>query len=358
MDTLFTPLGLGPLSLPSRVVMAPMTRSRAIGGVPNDLMATYYAQRASAGLIVTEGVAPVPDGLGYPRIPGLWSEAQVAGWRTVTEAVHAAGGRIVAQLMHVGRIAHELNLPEGARIVAPSAVTAAGQMYTDAQGPQPHGDPQALEGAALREAIDGFAGAARHAREAGFDAVELHAANGYLLEQFLSPHTNQRSDEYGGDVDGRIRFVVEAAERAAAAIGADRVGIRLSPYNTFNDMRLFDDVEATYVALAKALGELGLLYVHLVLTPDERASATARRVAEAFGGPFILNGGFDRERAEATLAAGDADLIAFGRPFIANPDLVARFRSGIALAEPDPNTFYSPGPEGYVDYPAASGALQ
>ncbi|MBO6939455.1 MAG: alkene reductase [Deltaproteobacteria bacterium] len=356
MDTLFSPLETGALALPSRIVMAPMTRSRAIGGVPNDVMATYYAQRASAGLIVTEGVAPVPDGLGYARIPGLWSDEQVEGWRRVTDAVHAAGGRIAAQLMHVGRIAHELNLPEGARIVAPSAVTAAGQMYTDEKGPQPHGEPVALDAAAVEEAIDGFVRAARHARQAGFDAIELHAANGYLLEQFLSPHTNRRDDDYGGDIEGRIRFVVETAKRTAAAIGADRVGIRLSPYNTFNDMRLYDDVDSTYVALAKALGEIGLLYVHLVLTPDERAPSTARRVAEAFGGTVILNGGFDRERAEATLAAGDADLVAFGRPFIANPDLVARFRSGDPLAEPDPSTFYSPGPEGYVDYPSAGEA--
>jgi len=353
MTKLLTPYELGAMTLPTRVVMAPMTRSRAVGGVPNDLMATYYAQRASAGLIVTEGVAPVPDGLGYARIPGLWSDAQVAGWRAVTDAVHAAGGRIVAQLMHVGRIAHALNLPEGARIVAPSAVTAGGTMYTDERGPQPHGAPEALDADGLAAAREGFVQAALNARAAGFDGVELHAANGYLLEQFLSPHTNRRDDGYGGDIAGRIRFVAEVAEAVAAAIGADRTGVRLSPYNTFNDMRLYDDVEPTYLALVERLAPLGLMYVHLVGTPDERSADTARAIRRAFGGPVILNGGFDRARAEHAIAEGRADLVAFGRPFIANPDFVVRLRTGADLAEPDPSTFYTPGRAGYTDYAIA-----
>lgn len=355
MMNLFTPYRLGRLELPNRVVMAPMTRSRALGGVPNELMARYYAQRAGAGLIVTEGVAPAPSGLGYARIPGLFSAEQVAGFRAVTEAVHAAGGRIVAQLMHVGRIAHPANLPAGARALAPSAVGADGQMWTDAHGPQPLPVPEAMTAGEVREAREGFVRAARNAIEAGFDGVELHGANGYLLEQFLHPHTNRRTDEYGGGIEQRTRFVVEVARATADAIGADRLGIRLSPYSTFNDMPLHDAVDATYAALAAKLRGLG--YVHLVQSSRAGYAETERKVRAAFGGPLIVNGGFDRERAEATLAAGQAELVAFGRPFISNPDLVARFAAGAPLASPDPATFYSAGSEGYVDYPALQAAL-
>ena len=347
---LSSPTRLGHLELPNRVVMAPMTRSRAIGGVPNALMRDYYTQRASAGLIITEGIAPTPDGLGYPRIPGLFSEEQVAGWRTVTDAVHAAGGRIVAQLMHVGRIAHALNLPSGARVLAPSAVRAEGTMYTDQQALQPFPTPTAMSTAEVEATRDGIVQAARNAIAAGFDGIELHGANGYLLEQFLSPHTNRRDDGHGGSVDKRARFVIEVGQAAAEAIGADRVGIRLSPFNTFNDMVVFDEVEAQYAAVAKGLR--GLLYIHTLRNPNPGFPAAAAAMRAGFGGPLILNGGFDRAQAEATLEAGGADLVAFGRPFIANPDLVARLASGADLATPDPGTFYTPGPEGYVDYPA------
>lgn len=347
---LFTAFQLGRMSLPNRIVMAPMTRSRAIGNLPNALMREYYSQRAAAGLIITEGTAPSPNGLGYARIPGAYSAEQQAGWRDVVAGVHAAGGRIALQLMHVGRVAHELNLPAGARVVAPSAVQAGGAMYTDAKGPQPMATPEAMSEADLGEARRSYVEAARLAIEAGFDAVELHGANGYLLEQFLNPHTNRRDDAYGGSVGKRSRFVREVVEATALAIGADRVGIRLSPYNTFNDLTVHDEVDAQYQDLAGSLR--GLLYVHLVRNPNAGFAATAAAVRQRFGGPLILNGGFTRDAAEAALAAGEAELISFGRPFIGNPDLVARFRSGAELAAATPTTFYTPGAEGYTDYAA------
>lgn len=351
---LFSPADLGPIHLSNRVVMAPMTRSRAIGNVPNALMAEYYGQRASAGLIVTEGVAPSPNGLGYPRIPGLYSPQQVEGWRRVTEAVHGAGGRIVAQLMHVGRIAHPLNLPEGGEVVAPSAVAAAGEMFTDREGPQPHPTPREMTAADIEQAKAEFVAAARNAVGSGFDGVELHAANGYLLEQFLNPHTNRRADGYGGSVAARGRFVLETARAVAAAIGADRVGIRLSPHSRFNDMPAYGETVEQYVWLAERLGAEGLLYLHLVLGAERIPQPTIDAVTKAFGGTVIVNSGFDRASAEAALSSDEADLVAFGAPFIANPDLVARMRDGHDLAPPRQELFYAPGPEGYVDYRAVA----
>lgn len=347
---LFSGYRLGTLDLANRVVMAPMTRSRAIGGVPNALMREYYTQRASAGLIVTEGIAPSPNGMGYARIPGLFSPAQVEGWRAVTESVRASGGRMFAQLMHVGRIAHPLNMPAGARVLAPSAIRAEGVMFTDQEGPQPMAEPAAMSEAEVREAREELVRAARSAIEAGFDGVELHGANGYLLEQFLHPHTNRREDGYGGDVERRVRFVAETARAVADAIGAERTGIRLSPYNPFNDMPAYDEVEATYEALAQKLR--GLLYVHVVRNAHEGSAQAERAIRRAFNGPLILNGGFDRDTAQAALASEQGDLIAFGRPFIANPDLVERMKRGAELATPNAETFYSPGANGYTDYAA------
>ena len=348
---LYEPFRLGQIELPNRIVMAPMTRSRAIGNVPNQLMRDYYAQRASAGLIVTEGTAPSPNALGYARIPGLFSPAQVEGWRAITGAVHAAGGRIVAQLMHTGRMAHPQNLPAGARIVAPSAVRAEGMMYTDELGPQPMPEPQAMTANDLEQARREFVDAARNAVDAGFDGVELHAANGYLLEQFLHPHSNRRGDAYGGTAERRARFVNEVVEATARAIGSERVGIRLSPFSTLGDLPHYDETEEQYTVLARALR--GLSYVHLVASGHAAFERTRGAIQRAFGGPIILNGGFDASGAKLALSTGRADLIAFGRPFIANPDLVRRMRSGVPLASPEPATFYTPGPEGYVDYPAA-----
>ena len=347
---LYSPLHLGRLDLPNRIVMAPMTRSRAIGGVPNSLMRDYYGQRASSGLIVTEGTSPSPNGLGYARIPGLYSAAQIEGWRAITQRVHAAGGRILVQLMHTGRIAHARNVPPGARIVAPSAVGAAGTMFTDEEGPQPMPVPAAMSEADLRDARNEFAAAAKNAIEAGFDGIELHGANGYLLEQFLHPHTNRREDAYGGSVENRARFVIEVAEACTAAVGPDRVGIRLSPFNTFNDLPVHGEVQAQYATLARALR--GLLYVHVLRNPHEGFANSLAAIRDAFGGPIMLNGGFDADQAEAAIAAGQADLVSFGRPFISNPDLVNRMKAKAPLAKPDPSTFYTPGERGYLDYPA------
>jgi N-ethylmaleimide reductase len=356
MSLLFSPTTLGSLKLQNRLVMAPMTRSRAPGNVPNDLMVQYYAQRASAGLIVTEGTSPSPNGIGYARIPGIYSAEQVAGWKRVSDAVHAKGGKIFMQFMHCGRIGHALNLPAGARLLGPSAIAAAGQMFTDAQGMQPNGTPQAMSEADIQATIAEFVKAANNAMAAGFDGVELHGANGYLLEQFFRPTSNQRSDRYGGSVENRARFVLEVVEAVSKAIGKDKVGIRLSPFGVFNDMPLYDALEADYGYLARELNARGIAYIHVVdhssmgapKVPDS-IKATFRSV---FKGALILSGGYNPERAESDLAAGKCDLIAVGKLFLANPDLPARWKSGAALNAPDMKTFYTPGPQGYVDYPA------
>jgi N-ethylmaleimide reductase len=354
--SLFSPFALGPLSLPNRIVMSPMTRNRSPGSVPGPIVATYYAQRASAGLIVTEGTSPSPNGLGYPRIPGIFSPEQVKGWKAVADAVHGKGGRIFLQIMHTGRVGHPANLPPGAEVIGPSAVAPQGEMYTDAQGPQPYPFPRAMTEKDIRKAVDEFAQAARNAREAGLDGVELHSANGYLLEQFLNPGSNRRADGYGGSIGNRCRFVLEVAAAVAKAIGKDRVGIRLSPYGTFNDIAPFPEVEPQYEYLAQRLGALGLVYLHIVdhssMGAPKPAASTVDKMRAAFRGAIVLSGGYDRARAEKELAAGRGDLVAFGRPFIANPDLPERIRTGASLAEPDPKTFYTPGEKGYTDYPA------
>jgi N-ethylmaleimide reductase len=349
---LFRPYHSGGLSLGNRIVMAPMTRSRAIGNVPQDITATYYGERATAGLIVTEGTAPTPDGLGYARIPGIFSGEQVKGWTKVADAVHKKGGKIFMQLMHTGRITHPLNQPAGARVLAPSAVRAEEKMYTDAEGPKDLPEPEAMSLDDIRAAVKGYTDAAKNAMSAGFDGIELHSANGYLLEQFLNPHTNRRTDEYGGSAEKRNRFVLEVARSVVDAIGPSHVGIRVSPYSTFNDMRAFDETEAQYSALARQLGELGLAYLHVVVTQDERARGTARVLKKSFSGTLILAQGFDRASAEAAINKGEADLVAFGRPFLANPDLVQRLETSAPLAEPDFSKLYTPGPEGYLGYPS------
>ena len=353
---LFEPFAARQLQLANRLVMAPMTRSRAVdANTPNALMAEYYGQRASAGLIITEGVSPSPNGLGYARIPGLFNTAQVQGWRLVTDAVHARGGKIVAQLMHTGRVTHAANLPAGAETVGPTEATLTGEMWTDAQGMQAHSAPRAMTEDDIAAAVAEYAQAARLAMEAGFDGVELHAANGYLMEQFLNANVNTRTDGYGGSPAARNRFALEVARATCAAIGADRVGIRLSPYGVFNGTGAFADVDAQYLALASALSELGLFYLHLLDhsamgTPPVPA-ALKSNMRSAFKGPFILAGGYDRDSAEQALASNQADLIAFGRPFLTNPDLVARLQANAALNAPDMSTFYTPGAKGYTDYP-------
>jgi N-ethylmaleimide reductase len=356
MSLLFSEAKLGPLTLQNHMVMCPLTRSRALGNVPNDLMAEYYSQRATAGLIITEGTSPSPNGLGYPRIPGIFSNEQVAGWKKATDAVHAKGAKIFVQLMHTGRIGHQLNLPKGAKVLAPSAVRAAGQMFTDAEGLKDHPTPEAMSEADIMATTAEFVNAATNAVKAGFDGIELHGANGYLLEQFIRPNSNTRIDQYGGSIENRARFVLEVAEATIAAIGKEKVGIRLSPFGVFNDMPLYPEMEADYAYLAEKLNALGLVYIHLVdhsaagapVVPDS-IKATFRK---SFKRTLILSGGYDAARAEADLAAKKADLIAFGKAFLSNPDLVARWKAQAELNTFDVSTFYTPGAKGYTDYPA------
>jgi len=355
MSLLFSSTTLGQLALQNRLVMAPLTRSRAIGNVPNDLMAQYYAQHASAGLIITEGTSPSPNGVGYARIPGIYSAEQVAGWKRVTAAVHPLGAKIFVQLMHCGRIAHPLNLPAGARILAPSAVAAAGEMYTDAKGMQPNAIPAAMTEADIKSTIAEYAQAAKNAMAAGFDGVELHGANGYLMEQFFRPTSNQRTDRYGGSIENRARFVLEVVMAVIGAVGKDKVGIRLSPFGAFNDMPPYATTEADYAWLAGELNTAGLVYIHLVDHSSMGAPPVPESMKATFRSVFkrtlILSGGYDAVRAESDLEAGKCDLVAFGRPFLANPDLVARWKSGAAINAPDMSTFYTPGAKGYTDYP-------
>ncbi|GIH68084.1 alkene reductase [Sphaerimonospora thailandensis] len=356
MPDLFETVRLGRLCLPNRLVMAPMTRSRADRrGVPGAEAARYYAQRATAGLIITEGVQPSLAGQGYPGTPGLHTDEQVEGWRAVTEAVHAAGGRIFAQLMHVGRIGHpSLN---GLQPVAPSPVPAAGRIFTSA-GHRELPVPRELGAAEVRATIGDFARAARRAADAGFDGVELHGGNGYLIHQFLSSVTNRRRDPYGRD---RGRFVIELCEAVAEAIGGDRMGLRVTPGNPCNDMTE-DDVEETYPALAAALAPLGLGYVHLAGVPAGTPLALRVRAAwpgtlvaaPSTGGAFPADGG--RAEGERWLRHG-ADLVAFGRAFLANPDLAERLRSGAPLNRPDPATYYGGGERGYTDYSSVASTI-
>jgi N-ethylmaleimide reductase len=359
MSLLFSKTTLGPLALQNRLVMAPLTRSRAIGNVPNELMAQYYAQRASAGLIITEGTSPSPNGLGYPRIPGIFSAAQIAGWKKITDAVHPLGAKMFMQLMHCGRIAHPLNLPPGARVLGPSAVAAAGEMFTDAEGMKPNATPEAMSEADIRTAIAEFAQAATNAVAAGFDGIELHGANGYLLEQFIRPTSNLRTDRYGGTIENRARFVLEVAEAVIGAIGRDRVGIRLSPFGVFNDMPVYPAMEADYAYLARELDALEPVYIHLVDHAPMGAPPVPESMKATFRSAFkrtlIYSGGHNFELAESNLAAGKCDLVAVGRLFLANPDLVARWKSGAPVNAPDMSTFYTPGPKGYTDYPTLAG---
>jgi N-ethylmaleimide reductase len=327
-----------------------MTRNRALGNIPNDLMRLYYEQRASAGLIVSEGIAPSPNALGYARIPGLFDASHVDAWRKVTCAVHARGARMLAQLMHVGRVAHPLNMPRGARILAPSAVQVDATVWTDQEGMRPYPIPDAMTAEDLYTTRREFEQVSANAIEAGFDGIELHAANGYLFEQFLNPHYNRRADAYGGMIRNRLRFVLEVARACADVIGLERVGVRISPYGTFNDMPEDPDAHELYADLAAGLR--GFLYIHVIDSPHERYPQTLQAIRANFAGPIIRNLGFDAARAQVALDAGQADLVSFGRPFVANPDLVARMRAGAALATPDPQTFYTADAQGYVDYPA------
>jgi N-ethylmaleimide reductase len=351
---LFSPVKVGSYTLPNRMVMAPMTRLRAIDSVPQPLMATYYAQRVSAGLIVTECTMVSPLSLGYMNCPGIYSSEQVAGWREVTEAVHAKGGRIFLQLWHSGRVSHP-SLLGGELPVAPSAVAAVGELHTP-DGKRPMEAPRALETHEISEIVEQFRKGAENALAAGFDGVELHGAFGYLIDQFLQDGSNQRTDEYGGSIEKRSRFLLEVVEAVSSVWGADRVGIKLSPSNTFYGM--FDsNPKATFGYVIDALNRFGLGYLHL-MEPNEVDLAT-RDVLQSvtslfrpiFKGTLITNGGYDQEKGNAILASGDADLVSFGKLFIANPDLPKRFELKAPLNAPDPKTFYAPDEKGYTDYP-------
>lgn len=350
MTDLFTPFQLGDLQLANRLVMAPLTRNRAgAGQAPTGLAAEYYAQRASAGLIVSEGTQPAAVGQGYPHTPGLHTDEQVAGWRLVADAVHARGGHIVAQLMHAGRISHRAIT--GMQPVAPSAVTPAGEVFTE-EGMKAFEAPRALATEELPGVVADYVDAASRAIEAGLDGVELHAANGYLLHQFLAEGSNARTDAYGGSAENRARFTVEVATAVAAAVGAGRVGIRISPAGTFNDIAEVE-TEATYTALLDGLAPLGLLYLHVAEGPE---TDFAEQLRKQWAGTFIFNTGFsgpsDLGTAQEAVDSGATDLFCIGRHFLANPDLVERLRTGAELNEPDASTFYGGGAKGYTDYPA------
>ena len=351
MKKLFMPYGKAALQLKNHVVMAPMTRSRAIGNVPNNLMATYYKQRSGAGLIITEGTSPSPEGLGYPRIPGVFNDAQIEGWKLVTNAVHEGGSKIFLQLMHTGRIAHSSNLPEGHHVVGLSAIKAAGEIYTDT-GVFEYSAPTALDEAGIARIVQDHVKAAENAIAAGFDGVELHGAHGYLLEQSLNPHVNNRTDNYGGSIENRSRLTLEIVQKITAAIGADKVGLRISPFLTSNDMPAYEEAEVheTYVRLAREVNHVGIAYLHISNNPGI-PEKTHRDIREAFAHTIIYCNAFTAETAETKIQDGSADLVAFGRSFLANPDFMRRIERNVPLNEPDYNTLYTPGEEGYTDYP-------
>ena len=348
MNQLFTPVQVGRFLLPNRIIMAPMTRSRADdSGVPGGLAATYYEQRSSAGLIITEGVYPAAMGKGYVRTPGIEAGDQVAAWKKVTEAVHAKGGRIFMQLMHCGRISHPLLLPKGAQPVAPSAIKPAGQSWTGT-GMQDFVTPRELSIEEIAGVVEEYRLVTQRAMEAGFDGVELHGASGYLPEQFLSSGSNQRQDQYGGSVANRARFVLDVLAAMVVEAGSDRVGIKISPEMNFNDI-VDANPQGTYTYLVEHLHDLNLAYLHVALfgtKVDYHALLRPR-----FNGAYLIGGGLDRDAAETLLAEGRADAMVFGSSFLANPDLPERFRQGASLNIADKSTFYTPGAKGYTDYP-------
>ncbi len=351
MKKILTPYQQKGLKFKNHIVMAPMTRSRAIDNIPNDLMAEYYGQRSGAGLIVTEGTAPSPEALGYPRIPGIFNLAQIVGWKKITDTVHRHNSKIFLQLMHTGRVGNILNLPKGEHLIGPSNQKVSGQIYTDAEGMQEYSEPVALTTQGVYDLIKSFVTASENAIKAGFDGVELHAAHGYILEQFLNPHVNNRTDDFGGSIPKRCKLIVEVTRQVANAIGKDKVGIRFSPFSTFNDMPAYDkeEVHQTYSLLAKEMEEIGIAYLHLSANPDI-PQKTYDALRKNFTNTMILCNGLTPKKAEDALNGGFADLVAFARNFMANPDLVARIEKEANLNEVDYTTAYTPGPKGYTDY--------
>lgn len=351
MKKILSPYSKGNLTLKNHLVMAPMTRSRAINNIPNQLMVEYYEQRSGAGLIITEGTSPSPDGLGYCRIPGIYSKAQIDGWKEITSAVHKNNSKIFIQLMHTGRVTHVDNLPAGANVVAPSSITAAGQMYTDTKGLQDHSEPHTLTTEEVHNVINEYVTASKNAIVAEFDGVELHGANGYLIEQFLNPNVNTRTDEFGGSIKNRAHFVLSIAEQLSAAIGSDKIGIRFSPFSTYNDIQPYSEQEVheTYSYLASELNNLGIAYIHISNNPDI-PQKTHEAIRQHFKGTIIMCNGLTPESAENILQEGVYDLVGFGRSYIANPDLNKRIELDQDLNEVDYQTLYTPFKEGYTDY--------
>lgn len=352
MQSIFKSFDDSTLALKNRIVMAPMTRSRAINNVPNSLMADYYSQRTGAGLIITEGTAPSPEALGYPRIPGIYTDEQIKGWQKITEKVHQKGSKIFLQLMHTGRIGHLDNLPNGVQLVGPSDIRAQGEVFTDTKGPQPQSTPKALTIESIKLVISDFVQSSKNAIQAGFDGVEVHGANGYLIEQFLNPHINNRKDEYGGSIENRSRIVVEIANAIASTIGKNKIGIRLSPFSTVQDIPYYDEKETinTYMYLAKEFNKISLVYIHLSLNPNI-PQALLEGIRAQYHGIIIQSNGLDKVSAQTIIDSGRADLVAFGRKFLANPDLVNKLELDAELNEPNFNTFYTSGAVGYTDYP-------
>lgn len=356
---LLTPVRLGPMQLKNRIVMAPLTRMRSLpGNVPGPLNAAYYGQRTSMGLIITEATQVSRQGIGYPGTPGIHSPEQVAGWKQVTQAVHEKGGKIFLQLWHVGRVSHPSHQEEGALPVAPSAIKMEDEVFTASGTPAPAVTPRELAGAEIAEIIEQYRRGAENALAAGFDGVELHAANGYLLDQFLQDGTNQRTDAYGGSIENRGRLLLQVIDAVAGVFGADRVGVRLSPFGKFNDMR-DSNPDKLFSRVIQSLDSLGLAYLHLVEPrvtgagedSDYEGESAARKYRKLFSGPMITAGGFDRESGNNVIREGNADLVAFGRQAIANPDLPERFAAKAPLNPYDRSTFYGGDARGYTDYP-------
>ncbi|MET0277564.1 MAG: alkene reductase [Pseudorhodoplanes sp.] len=350
-EPLFESYQLGPLHLNNRFAMAPMTRSRAIeGNVPNPLAETYYRQRAGAGLIITEATQVSPQGVGYIRTPGIHSAEQVAGWRRITAAVQRAGGKIYLQLWHVGRISHP-DFHGGELPVAPSAIAPDGEVFT-AQGPKKMVTPRALDASELPGIVEQFRKGAQNAKAAGFDGVEIHGANGYLLDQFTRDGANHRTDAYGGRLENRTRLPLEVTKAVIDVWGKDRVGYRVSPNGAYNSMA-DSDPRATFSYLTERLSELGIVYLH-TFDPPNGPNHLAPHLRKLFKGSFIVNGGYDEASGNAAIANGETDLVAFGVPFLANPDLPIRFKDKAKLNAPDQATFYAGEDKGYTDYPALS----
>ncbi len=353
---LLSPIKVGNIELKNRIVMSPMTRCRAIGNIPNELMALYYKQRSGVGLIITEGTSPSPNGLGYARIPGIFNTQQIEGWKKITKSVHDGGAKIFVQLMHTGRISHILNMPNGAQILAPSAVKAAGQMWTDSKMMQDFPIPKEMTAEDMLQTKAEFVAAAKNALLAGFDGVELHAANGYLLEQFLSPISNIRKDNYGGTIENRCRYVIEVVTAVIDAIGKERTAIRISPYGVASDMPHYPEIDSTYKYLSLQFNKLGIAYIHIVDHSAMGAPVVSlelkKQIRSNFSNKIILSGGYDKDKAETDIQNGLGDIVAFGRPLLYNPDLVERFNNDYPLSDNlNMDLFYTADEKGYTDYP-------